>query len=95
MNGGVVGELADFLAEGELDVAYGAVPVLCDDNFSQAWLIIFVIVVAAEKHHHDVGIVFYGAAFAQIAHHGAVALPLFHFTGELGGTKHGNIEFPC
>ena len=56
--GGVVGELGEFFAEGEVDVSDCAVSVFRDDEFGEAWFVGFVVVFAAEEEHDDVGVLF-------------------------------------
>jgi len=54
LQGGVIGELSKFLAEGKLDISDRAVAVFGDDQFRKPRTIRLIIIFPSEKKHDDV-----------------------------------------
>ena len=81
--------------EGEFDGAGGAVALFADDDFGYAGFggFFLVVVVVAVDEHDDVGVLFDGAGFAQVAHHGAFVGALLDAAVELREGDDGALQF--
>ena len=86
-------EARELLDEGELAAAGGAVPLLADDDLRDAPVLVrgLVLLLAVDE-HHDVRILFDGAAFAQVRQLRAAVGAGLGGAGELGERDHRHPE---
>ncbi len=94
-----IDEAGEFLPPNEFHVTDRTIALLRDNNLSLSGkLFAFVtgpVIFLAVDEHHDIGVLFNGARFAEMAQPRAVLLGDFRLPIQLRQAEHWYVEFSC